>query len=146
MVWSSLLLLLLLLSRFTSPAFATDSTDCVPIFSSVDPYSSIAFSTNSPNAGYAAASVTDDTAAAAKPPLTFTAAAKDAASCQAACGSDCHFWVFKNSQTDGSDGCWLKTTTATPVPNTYIAYKVASTTDYIVWPADTGELTCYGEW
>jgi hypothetical protein len=46
--------------------------------------------------------------------------------------------VFKSSQTDGSDGCWLKTTTATPAPSTYIAYKVTSTTDYIVWPADAG--------
>jgi hypothetical protein len=47
--------------------------------------------------------------------------------------------VFRTQQTDETDGCWLKNTTATPSADTYIAYKVTSTADYIVWPAKTGE-------
>lgn len=108
--------------RFTSPALSTDSTDCIPRFSSVQPYSSIAFNTLAGDSS-----------------ISFAAAAADAASCQAACSSNCHFWVFRTQQTDGSDGCWLKNTTANPSADTYMAYKVAATSDYIVWPANAGE-------
>ncbi|WIA41051.1 hypothetical protein OEZ86_004687 [Tetradesmus obliquus] len=104
---------------FTSPALSTDSTDCIPRFSSVQPYSSIAFNTLAGDSS-----------------ISFAAAAADAASCQAACSSNCHFWVFRTQQTDGSDGCWLKNTTANPSADTYMAYKVAATSDYIVWPAN----------
>jgi hypothetical protein len=85
----------------------------------VEPYSSIAFSNVSVDAA-----------------LTRNAAA-DAASCQAAC-TNCQFWMFRSGQTDGSDGCWLKEVAAQPSPNTYIAYKIAGTTSYVVWAADTG--------
>jgi hypothetical protein len=104
---------------------ATDLTDCIPPYSSLQPYSSIAFSTLSGDAS-----------------ISFAASAADGAACQAACGIDCHFWVFRTQQTDGTDGCWLKNTTALPSTDTYIAYKVTSTSDYIVWPANTGEKHC----
>jgi hypothetical protein len=87
----------------------------------MEPYSSIAFS-----------DVSADTS------LTHIAAAADAAACQAAC-TNCQFWMFRNGQTDGTDGCWLKEVAARPSPNTYIAYKIAGTTSYTVWEADAGD-------
>lgn len=106
--------------RFTSSWFASSSSDCVPLYTSPEPYSSIAFSSN----------VSVDSA------LTRNAAS-DAASCQDACTS-CQFWMFRTGQNDGSDGCWLKEVAAKPSPNTYIAYKVAGSASYVVWEADAG--------
>jgi hypothetical protein len=122
MQFKPLLLLLPVVYRFTSSWFSSSSADCVPQYSSVEPYSSIAFSSN----------------ASVDAILTHDKAT-DAAACQAACVT-CQFWMFRSGQTDGSDGCWLKEAAAKPSPDTYIAYKIAGSTSYVMWEADAGGL------